>query len=100
MTSEDDFAGPEEAASGVAIEALSFVASDPILFNRFLRLTGLELENIRQAAGEPLFLAGVLDFVLNDEKTLHDFAARADLPPERVVDARRTLAPEDRNFEF
>ena len=100
MTSGDDFAGPEEAASGVAIEALSFVASDPILFNRFLRLTGLELENIRQAAGEPLFLAGVLDFVLNDEKTLDDFAAYANIPPQRVATARRTLSPEQSDFTF
>jgi hypothetical protein len=100
MTVSDGTAGPDEAASGVAIEALSYIASDPLLFNRFLRLTGLELENIRQAAGEPLFLAGVLDFILNDEKTLDDFAAYANIPPQRVAAARRTLAPEQSDFSF
>ncbi|KQQ91446.1 DUF3572 domain-containing protein [Aureimonas sp. Leaf324] len=81
----------EDHASTLAIEALSFVASDTVLFNRFLRLTGLELENLREAATEPAFLAGVLDFVIADESTLNDFAAHAGIRPQDVVAARRSL---------
>ncbi len=81
----------EDHAASLAIEALSFVAADAVLFNRFLRLTGLELENLREAAGEPAFLAGVLDFVINDESTLTDFAAQADVRPQDVIAARRTF---------
>ncbi len=81
----------EDDASTLAIEALSFVASDTVLFNRFLRLTGLELENLREAATEPAFLAGVLDFVIADEATLNDFAAHAGIPPQDVAAARRSL---------
>lgn len=81
----------EDHASSLAIEALSFVASDTVLFNRFLRLTGLELENLREAAGEPAFLAGVLDFVMGDETTLTEFADHAQVRPEDVAAARRAL---------
>lgn len=81
----------EDHASTLAIEALSFVASDTVLFNRFLRLTGLELENLREAATEPAFLAGVLDFVIADEATLNDFAAHAGIRPQDVTGARRSL---------
>lgn len=81
----------EDHASTLAIEALSFVASDTVLFNRFLRLTGLELENLREAASEPAFLAGVLDFVIEDEATLNDFAAHAGIRPQDVAAARRSL---------
>jgi hypothetical protein len=81
----------EDDASSLAIEALSFVASDTMLFNRFLRLTGLELENLREAAGEPGFLAGVLDFVLADETTLTEFAAHAEVSPDAVAAARRAF---------
>ncbi len=84
--------GDEDTAASLAIEALSFVASDPVLFNRFLRLTGIELENLREAAGEPAFLAGVLDFVLGDEKTLLDFAAHQGIAPTRVAAARQVIA--------
>jgi len=79
-------------AEGVAIEALSFIAADSHLFGRFLRITGLELENLRQAADDPAFLAGVLDFVISDERTLTEFATAATVPPEQVVEARRRLA--------
>ncbi|WP_427023175.1 DUF3572 domain-containing protein [Aureimonas ureilytica] len=82
----------QQTATGLAIEALSFIASDGLLFSRFLRVTGLELENLRQAADEPAFLAGVLDFLLADDRTLTDFAASIDVPPERVAAARRVMA--------
>ncbi|WP_182087041.1 DUF3572 domain-containing protein [Aureimonas sp. ME7] len=82
---------PEDDASTLAIDALSYIASDTVLFNRFLRLTGLELENLRQAAGEPAFLAGVLDFVIADERTLTDFAGHADIEPNQVLAARRAF---------
>jgi len=82
----------EQTAAGLAIEALSFISTDRILFNRFLRLTGLELENLRQAAGEPAFLAGILDFVLSDEKIVMDLAAHLEVPAVRIAAARRVLA--------
>jgi hypothetical protein len=81
----------DDQATSLAIEGLSFVASDTVLFNRFLRLTGLELENLRDAAGEPAFLAGVLDFIIGDETTLEEFAGHAGVRPQDVAAARRAF---------
>jgi hypothetical protein len=79
------------SAEELAIEALSFVAGDPVIFNRFLRLTGLELENLRTAAGEPAFLAGVLDFILSDERLVVAFADQSGQPAVRITEARQQL---------
>ena len=53
-----------ENAEALAIRALGFVAADPELLPRFLAISGIEAQSIRQAAREPGFLAGVLQFIL------------------------------------
>jgi hypothetical protein len=84
-----------EAAENLAIQALSFVASDPELVSRFLALTGIESQQLRRAAAEPAFLVGVIDYYLSDEKLLLAFAADAGIPPTDMAAARRALAPEE-----
>lgn len=80
-----------DAAQAVAIQALGFIASDAELLPRFLALTGIEPAGIRDAAREPAFLAGVLQFVMAHEPTLLAFAERADLRPSAVGEALRAL---------
>jgi hypothetical protein len=80
-----------EQAEAVAIQALGFVASDPELLPRFLAITGIEAHSIRQAAGEPGFLAGVLQFILAHEPTLLRFSQETGLPPETAAKALRAL---------
>lgn len=85
-------------AERTAIAALGFVASDPELLPRFLALTGIEAHAIRQAAAEPGFLAGVLDFVAAHEPTLLAFAEASGAKPEEIMQARRLLpAGDDRH---
>ncbi|MEQ9178864.1 MAG: DUF3572 domain-containing protein, partial [Nitratireductor sp.] len=62
-----------QTAEALAIQALGFVAADPVLLPRFLALTGIEASEIRRAAAEPGFLAGVLNFLLAHEPTLTAF---------------------------
>lgn len=81
-----------EQAENTAIQALGFLAGDHELMTRFLRLTGIEPENIRLAAREPAFLAGVLTFLMQDERLLTRFASENDLRVEAVAKAHRTLA--------
>src|ERR1044072_9909729 len=50
-------------AENLAIQALSFMASDPERLGAFLAATGIGPEMIRKAAADPAFLAGVLDHV-------------------------------------
>lgn len=81
-----------DAAEAVAIEALAFIAGDPERLDRFLALTGLGPESLRQAANEPGFLLGVLDHVMADERLLVEFARQREMTPEDVVRSRARLA--------
>jgi hypothetical protein len=78
-------------AEVVAIRALGYIAAHETLFNRFLALTGLGAEDIRERVGDPGFLGGVLDFLLGDERLVIAFAEASDLAPEVPMMARRKL---------
>lgn len=80
-----------EEAERIAIAALGFIAGHAELLPRFLAVTGIQASQIRAAAAEPGFLAGVLDFLLAHEPTLLEFAEEAGLKPEAVAAARRSL---------
>lgn len=81
----------QEQAEAVAIQALAFIASDPQLLPRFLALTGIEAADIRHAAQEPGFLAGVLQFILAHEPTLLAFSDASGIAPQAVADAHQNL---------
>jgi hypothetical protein len=80
-----------ENAEALAIQALGFVAADPELLPRFLAITGIEVSSIRQAAREPGFLAGVLQFIAAHEPTLLRFSEETGIPPQEVSGALRAL---------
>jgi hypothetical protein len=81
-----------DGAERVAIKALGFIAADPERLERFLSLSGLSSDTLREAAAAPAFLASVLDYLSSDEPALLDFAAEAGLTPEGVAAARDVLA--------
>ena len=81
-----------EAALAIGVQALEFLAADPVQLYRFLDLSGLDVSQIRAAAANPAFFAGLLDFLLGHEPTLLAFAAQAELSPASVGAARETLA--------
>lgn len=80
-----------DAAEALALQALGFVVTDPDLRERFMRMSGLEPDDIRRLAGDPGFGGGVLDFVLAHEPTLTAFCAEAGVAPEEPARARRLL---------
>jgi len=82
---------PREAAEMLAIQALGFIAEEPDRLAGFLNITGLTSERIREAAGQPGFLAGVLDHMLSDENLLVAFAQSAGIDPAMVPQARMAL---------
>jgi hypothetical protein len=85
-------AGQREAATELAIVALTFLATEPERIERFLALTGLGPQSLRAAAREPGFLLGVLDHVASDETLLLAFAEENGIDPQDVGRARDTLA--------
>ena len=80
-----------EGAEALAIQALAFIASDPELLPRFLAITGIEATSIRDAAREPGFLAGVLQFIAAHEPTLLRFCEETGTPPASISAALRAL---------
>src|SRR6266481_9055573 len=82
----------QAAAEDLAIAALGFIAAEPERLGRFLAMTGIGPDSIRDAAREPRFLAGVLDHVAGDETLLRAFAAEHDFDPDTVMRARELLA--------
>ena len=80
-----------ETAENLAIQALSFLAGDPDRLAGFLNTTGIATEDIRAAAREPRFLAGVLEHMLGNEGLLVAFAADAGIDPAEVARASNAL---------
>lgn len=80
-----------ETAEDLAIRALGYIAGDPTLMSRFLALTGIEAADIRQAAAQPGFLAGVLQFIAAHEPTLVAFSEAESIPPQEILKAMRAL---------
>src|SRR5579872_6608200 len=80
-----------EAAEMLAIQALAFIAEEPERLARFLAATGIEPTQIRAAAKEQRFLAGVMEHMLGDESLLVAFADNAGVDPAEIRRARAAL---------
>jgi hypothetical protein len=78
-------------AEALAIQALSFLAADPERLGRFLAISGIEAQEIRAAAREPQFLAGVLDHLAGDERLLLSFASDIGIDPAELARAHHAL---------
>jgi hypothetical protein len=81
-----------DRAEALAIQALTFIAGDSERLGRFLAVTGIGPAEIRRAAAEPGFLAGVLEYMAADERLIGAFAGETGLNPSDVDKARTALA--------
>jgi hypothetical protein len=84
-----------EEAESVALSAFMHLAQDDERLTRFLDMTGLRPETVREAAATPGFFAAVLDHVASDEPLLIELAKALDTKPERIMEARHTLSPSE-----
>jgi hypothetical protein len=82
----------QEAAEGLAIQALTFIAGEPERLGRFLAVTGIGPDQIRPASSELGFLAGVLEHLAGDERLLTAFATEAGVDPAAIGKALDTLS--------
>ncbi len=85
------FSGDNEAAQVIALKALGYLASDDVLLAQFLGTTGLAAGDLGAGATDSTFLAGILDYFLQNEALLLAFAASEGLAPETIVQARQCL---------
>jgi hypothetical protein len=89
-----------EVAETLAIQALAFLAGEPESLGRFLAITGIGPEEIRDAAREPRFLVGVLDYLASDEPLLIAFAKQIGVDPADVMRASAVLGGQTNDREF
>ena len=70
MALQQDRGMSKEDAERLAIASLGLIAEEPETLGRFLSVTGLGPETLRNAASEPGFLAAVIEYMLTDESLL------------------------------
>ncbi|MDP1667430.1 DUF3572 domain-containing protein [Phaeovulum sp.] len=79
-------------AETVGLQALGWIAARDDLFEAFLAASGAAVADLRSRAADPAFLAAVLDFLLQSDATVLEFADEAGLAPEAAMQAADVLA--------
>ena len=78
-------------AEVLAISVLTETISDERRAQRFLDLSGIDTDELRRRAGDPVLLAAVLRFLEAHEPDLIDVAGALGIKPEQIVAAREAL---------
>jgi hypothetical protein len=73
----------EETAAAI----LGWLANEPDMLGRFLALSGVQPNQLRNAVNDPGFLAGMIDFLMGHEPTLLAFCEATETKPETVTAA-------------
>lgn len=65
----------DDLYKSIGLQALSFIFSTPRTADRFLALTGMDIEAVKNAAKseDAAFYLGILDFLMNFEPDLQAF---------------------------
>ncbi|HEY4548001.1 MAG TPA: DUF3572 family protein [Pedomonas sp.] len=87
-----------EAAEVVALRCIVEIAGDADLGPRFLTLTGLDADGLRESLGERTTLAAALGFLLEHEPSLLAVAGRAGLEPKEIAEAADALGAAYREY--
>jgi hypothetical protein len=84
-----------EEAETLAVAAFSAITGDEERMSRFMAISGLRPDTIRQAADSPRFFAAILEYVVSDEPLLIALAAELSVKPERLMGAHLALSPSE-----
>ena len=79
-----------DRAEIVALNALGWLARNDLM-DAFQGATGADAEQVRAAAGDPVFLAAVLDFVMNSDEWVSGVCADQSIRYEAFLAARAAL---------
>ena len=78
-------------AETLALSALAIALTDERRARRFLDLSGIDTEDLRRRAAEPVLLAALLRFLEAHEPDLIDVASAIGVRPQELVAAREEL---------
>jgi len=82
-------------ARDIADAGFTHIAGDPGLVERLLAQSGSTVAGLRAMAARPEFAVFVLDFLLEEDRRVLDFAQAAQIAPQRVQMARAVLGGGD-----
>ena len=82
-------------AQALALAALAATLTDERRARRFLDLTGIGTDELRNRLGEPPLLAALIGFLEAHEPDLLAVCEAIDITPEALVAARRKLEGTD-----
>lgn len=80
-----------ETAYSYAFAAIGHIMQKDDLRDRFMALSGLSPDNIKENIEDPAFLASILEFFINHEPDLIALAEDQNVAPETIVKAWRSL---------
>lgn len=86
-----------ERAETIALQALAWIAADEELLPRLAGATGMSLEDARNRAQEPAFLAGVLEFLCMEDEWIRRFCDDQGLPYDAPMKALMALPGQQRD---
>jgi len=90
---------PLENAQEIATDVLLHLTKDQEQIGRFLAASGIGPESIRDAATEPGFLTGILEFYMADEALLLTYCENSGTRPTMIAAARYVLSGEAFGYE-
>jgi hypothetical protein len=80
-----------ERAEILALEALGWLAASPDNLQRFLNQSGIDVAELREAAGTPGTALAIVEFLMTDEPLLVRFCEALEIDPRRIQAARYAL---------
>ena len=81
----------QDRAETLALQALAWMAADDDLAARFAGATGASLAEGRERLQDPVFLASVLEFLLQEDRWVMAFCEAHGLPYEEPMRALAAL---------
>lgn len=75
----------------IALQGLVFITSDDTELGRFLGLSGISPDDLRESAGAPETLRAVMEYLMGHEPTARAFAESAGYRPEDLAYAAHRL---------
>ncbi len=80
-----------DAAETLALKALAWLVTNQELLPVFLGATGAGEDDLRERAGDPVFLGSVLDFLMLDDAWIIAFCDANEIAYEQPMFARAAL---------
>jgi hypothetical protein len=80
-----------ERAETMALNMIAFLMGDEERADGFFGTTGLAPDDLRAGVGQPAFLGGVMDYLLEREDLLVTFCADNNIDPMQPIRVRQAL---------